>query len=350
MTNVSKASLADSLTGNIGFLSSLIARKPAAYTPEWASTADEAFSLYTRTGIVNLLISEAQYLAEANWPFPSYLDLKRELAPAAFDWKSSIGNLDRPSGKLRLLWKVMRRDLYFGYVTLIPAFASSSEQRERGVSLWMMLLFRRELRSIFSYWKSSPILATKVPMVRDIERTYRKGYWAACLPTALSLLDFVIRTYFGTNDLYVSISTLRRSFEKADVLPSDFKPGFAIWDGKFFEDGSRASNRLATKLEDDLRLPGVLLYSFVRFADDYYGWYKQDVNAKQVLNRHAIQHSATDYWTRENATKLLTFLDLALRLRRPLEVLIHGPNAPWLNEQKARSRAFDPAVISCGSK
>jgi len=143
----------------------------------------------------------------------------------------------------------------------------------------------------------------------------------------LPLLDFLIRAYFGTDQLNVSIQTLRNAFEKASIFPKDLQPGYAVWKGQQNPD---EGNNVARSLEDDLRLTGVFLSSFVEFANAYYGWYRTDTNEPRVLNRHAILHCATDYWTRNYTSKLLTFLDLALRLQRPLEVIIHGAEAPWL--------------------
>jgi hypothetical protein len=192
--------------------------------------------------------------------------------------------------------------------------------------------FRSHSSRIFDYWRASKVLSSKVPIIRDIELTYRHEYWAACIPTALPLLDFLIRTYLETDQLNVTIQTLLNAFERASILPKDLMPGYAIWKG---QENPADGNTIASSLDDDLRLPGVLLSSFVKFANAYYGWYKTDTNEPKILNRHAILHCATDYWTREYTSKLLTFLDLALRLQHPLEVIIHGAEAPWL---KARTR------------
>jgi hypothetical protein len=71
--------LASKLPANLHYLSTLIARKPEECTREWATTVDEAFSLYTRTSTVNLILSWNNILAEMGWPFPSYLNLRKEV-------------------------------------------------------------------------------------------------------------------------------------------------------------------------------------------------------------------------------------------------------------------------------
>src|SRR5439155_25898553 len=144
-----------------------------------------------------------------------------------------------------------------------------------------------------------------------------------CLPTALGLLDFIMRNYFQTNRLNVSLQTLRNAFDKAGILPRHLKPGSGVWDLKR-EAGSAI---LFPSLDEDLRLPGVFLSSFVEFGSSYYAWHKIADGASPALNRHAIMHCASEYWTPHSAARLLTFLDLSLRLERVLKIVIHGSAA-----------------------
>ena len=186
----------------------------------------------------------------------------------------------------------------------------------------MVRIFRRHQRRIFGYWLQSRLLQGKKPILKGIQATYQRGIFAACMPTLLPLLDFVMRDYFETNRLDASITTLRDAFDKAGILPKHLKPGYAILDAK--KDPGATS--LFSTIENDLRLPGVLLSSFVEFGGSYYAYYKTaTAPTSPVLNRHAIMHCATDCWTAENATKLLIFFDLMLRLERVLRVVIHGP-------------------------
>jgi hypothetical protein len=315
--------LAAALPDNIRFLASLIARKPESFTPRWAATVDEAFSFYTRTSTVNLVLSFSNMFAAEGWPFPAHLDLRRELDLFVKGWPP-----ERPS--LARKWKRLIRRFGAKVMLALLKGVVPEEQGDSGLSSVMVGFFARDSKEIFEFWRSCPILSSKLPIIRGVEQTYRNRYWAACLPTALPILDFVIRTYFETNTLKVTIDTLHQAFEKAHILPKDLKPGYAVWQGRKQPD---EGNAFADSLDQDLRLPGVLLASFVQFAADYYGWYKLDVGNPSVLNRHAILHCASEYWNSEYTTKFLMFLDLTLRLRRPLEVIIHGANAPWLRSQ-----------------
>jgi hypothetical protein len=147
--------------------------------------------------------------------------------------------------------------------------------------------------------------------------------WAACISTTVPLLDFAMRAYFQTEKLNVSLQVLRDAFfNEAKLKPKDLMPGIAIWAGHV--DPERG-NTFAKSLNEDLRLPGIYLSSFFEFADRYYGWYSSaDGTPCTALNRHAIMHCSSEYWTEPNAVRILTFLDLTLRLELVLKVLIRG--------------------------
>ena len=102
-------------------------------------------------------------------------------------------------------------------------------------------------------------------------------------------------------------------------------PGHSLPEGNRDPD---KGNAFANAIEEDLRLPGVYLASFVEFADRYYQWYKSaEIDSNTQLNRHAIIHCASEYWTQANAVRILIFLDLTIRLQRTLRILIHGKAA-----------------------
>ncbi len=210
--------------------------------------------------------------------------------------------------------------------SLIAFAGLSNEEQNKHIFRAMRYLFSKHANDIFRYWENAPILKSKFPIIRDIQNTYRKKYWAACIPTTLSLLDYLMRVYFQSDTLNVSVQTLRNAFEKAGLLPKDLKPGYAIWDGtKDSENG----NTFFSSTDEDLRLPGVFLSSFVEFANSYYSWAKRDLSSNQsVLNRHTVMHCASEYWTEENCIKILTFFDLGLRLEPALKIIIHGSGIP----------------------
>jgi hypothetical protein len=254
---------------------------------------------------VGWALSYSEILASLNWPFPAYIDLKSELRKTVNGFQAQQGRLGK--------WREKRR--------LNRVFALAKTD-------FMSALFRDHSRKVFEYWKASPVFKSKLPLLAEIELAYQREQWAVCLPAALPLLDFMIRTYFGADKRDVSIATLCAAFRSAKVFPKDLKPGYAIWEGQKNPD---RGNALASSEDEDLRIIGVLLSSFLEFAKIYYSRSRPD---SAVLNRHAILHGFTEYWNCENNAKLLTFLDLTLRLQRPLEVVIHGANAPWLSSRQ----------------
>lgn len=307
---MSPKELAEKLPENIRFLASLIARKPPEFNFEWAATVDDAFSLYTRTRAVNMLLAWNNVLSDLNWPFPAYLDLRPEL-PA--------GRGKPPSTPAPLSF------IMTNVLAIVSECRGSEGEAKKFLDIAMPYVFEHYSKPIFQYWRASPLLNSKLPILDDLSECYARKLWAACVPAALPLLDHVIRSYFDTDKLRVSIQTLREALVKADISPKDLKPGFAVWTGGSDPD---IGNTFTTSLEEDLRLPGVLLSSFAEFAGKYYAWYKStSCSPPDELNRHAIMHCACKYWTEVNTAKLLTFLDLTLRLEKPIRILIHGRGA-----------------------
>ncbi len=305
---MSPTELAKKLPGNIRFLATLIARKPTEFTFDWAATVEEAFSLYTRTRAVNMLLSWNDILSNFNWPFPGYVDLRQELP----------GGKGRPANAPAPLLGIM-----VGVVTCVFEDRGNEERARGFLDVAMPYLFEHNSKSIFRYLREHPLLRSKLPILDDLSKCYDEKLWAACVPAALPLLDHIMRFYFATNSLRVSVQTLRDALEKANILPKDLKPGFAVWDGVH---NPLTGNAFTTSPEEDLRLPGVFLSSFAEFASRYFAWYGSTSGGPpDELNRHAIIHCACDYWTERNTAKLLTFLDLMLRIEKPLRILIHGP-------------------------
>src|SRR6266480_1696328 len=314
MSPQSVKALAATLPGNLRYLSTLISRKPAEFTRDWAATVDEEFSLYTLTSTVDLILNWNSLLAEQGWPFPAYLDLREEVDVAG-SWPFSRWKMIRALIAGR---KVLQGPL------LMMIIGRQPEDREIGASRTMRYLFWRHSQRIFRSWRNHPLLSGKEPIVDAIRSTYSRALFAACLPTALGILDYIMRDYFQTDRLNVSMQALRDAFDKAGILPKHLRPGSGIWDLQ--REGS-SSPLLFPSPEHDLRLPGVFLSSFVEFAASCYAWYKSTEHPAPDLNRHAIMHCASNYWTASNTVKLLSFLDLTLRLEKVLRIVIHGPTA-----------------------
>lgn len=302
------------LPDRIRLLASLIARKPAQYTPEWAKTIDEAFSLYTRTSTINLFHQTNRLLIDLDWPFPAFIDLTEEQTRSA-----RHGSLQSLTGRMVQASEV--REIGITMTALIACLGGTNGSRFFDAA--MVDLFDQHCDRVFGFLQNSPILQTKSQIVSDIKAAYRGRLWAATITAIVPLLDHIVREYFGARRLNVTIQVLRDAFmREAGLRPKDVMPGSAVWDG---QKDPASGNTFAKSLEEDLRLPGVFLSSFFEFADRYYEWYKTTEAAPRTpLNRHAIMHCAAEYWTQPNAVRMLVFTDLTLRLERVLRILLSG--------------------------
>lgn len=174
-------------------------------------------------------------------------------------------------------------------------------------------------KEIFLKWKSNPIFVKKHYIIDNIYFTYKSKYWYSCIISAMPLLDFLCRNYFNTNRLERDITQLISIFRKSGILARNVKPGHIAW-----EVAKEAGENTKEATEKDLRLVGIYLGSFLDFADIYYDYYRKETpNLVKNINRHAIIHgSDLDIWNKENATRILIFLDLMLCLEPALRILL----------------------------
>jgi hypothetical protein len=310
MSKQSVKELGKVLPEHIRLLSRLIARKPPTYTAEWASSIEQAFNLYTNTRTVNLFQSMNQLLIEYEWPFPAYIDLRAELHRIELD---GVDLMKRPR------WLKFRTLLgQANIVSLLLSAAFDPAVKER-IDKVMKNLFDRQATAIFRELATSETLRQKERIILELRQAYRRKMWATCITTAMPLLDFLMRAYFETKKINVTIQVLRDAFiREAELKPKDLTPGTAFLHGQ----------PLSKSIEEDLRLPGIYLSSFFEFADRYYEWYKSsEASPRTPLNRHAIMHCSSEYWTHANAVRILTFLDLTVRLAPALKILIRGEGA-----------------------
>jgi hypothetical protein len=94
-------------------------------------------------------------------------------------------------------------------------------------------------------------------------------------------------------------------------------PGFPVDKAQRDREGG---NTFALSLEEDLRLPGLFLSSFVAFAESFYS--ETDKTSAGEFNRHAIAHGSFNCWTEEHAVKLVMFLHLTIYIEKLLKLLL----------------------------
>ena len=298
----------EKLRKNLEKLRNEIARKPSVYTSEYAKTINDSFTKYTRTRSVNLLSSSSEVLFEHKWPFPAYnLGSQRALMELMALSFMSIFKLG--------CYKYFK--LFIGQKTLDEPLVKDLQPFLDKV---MCRHFYFCKKKIFLAWKANSIFFNKYYLIDNIHKTYRKGYWYSCIVSALPLLDLVCRKYFKTRKLEKDITTIISIFRSSGVLARDVKPGHIAW-----EVAKEKGENEEISMERDLRLVGIALGSFLDFADVYYAYYRKTQSSSEgTINRHAIIHCATDdIWTKENATRILIFLDLTLHLEPVFDILLN---------------------------
>lgn len=315
--------LAADLPDNIRYLSKLIAQKPKMYCAHWAATVDESFLLYTKTNTVGILHSNNLMLSEGGWPFPLFLDIRKETEISG-NWGT----------RRALLWAMLTGSPILQTPLLYTGFGSANERVKKADALMVYAFWRNE-RRIFDYWLNHKLLRGKEKIISEIRTTYRKSLYAACMPMVLALLDFVMRDYFQAKNLRTSLQTLSNALKEAGIHFSHFTPEHLLHNDIKSYPAANMQNPLPTEIYENLRLPGVFLSSFVEFGSAFYSWHKTtDTHETSALNRHAIMHCATNYWSHINAIKLLIFFDLTIRLERVLQILINGPKWETMMEDE----------------
>jgi len=298
----------EKLKKNLEMLRKAITRKPEKYEPDYAFKFCDSFTRYTRTSTINLILSLSELLLENKWPFPAYI-----LESSGNNWGKAKSYLALFS--ISFLKKIKNSLILFN----LPFKPQSPSSYEKDINNFMVVSFSLHEKNIFIDWRKNHNFQDKFYLIDNIRTCYKKGLWYACIVASFPLLDLLCRKYFNSNKLERDISSMLSTFKTAGITSNHLKPGYIAWD--IAKEQGLPTDEVT---QTDLRLIGIGLGSFLDFAGIYYSWYRKDKGTSE-LNRHAIIHCASvssDLWTRENATKLLIFIDLTLRLEYPLCILL----------------------------
>nr|WP_199082919.1 hypothetical protein [Pedobacter sp. ASV19] len=182
--------------------------------------------------------------------------------------------------------------------------------------------------------KHNPHLWDKQKILSDIFGAYRKGFYSATIITLFPLLDHIARRFLKVTKLTKDVKQLCKFFESCGYGAENpehlmYHTAMVHAMGKQREEFGRFSGweSLNHIKETHLGMVGPLLSSFVRFANHYYGYYKDESESTNQLNRHAILHgSISEFGSKKNAVKLMTFLFLLLELEPIFDVLLNEDN------------------------
>lgn len=308
----------EKLALNLKELKNKIPTKPAVYTKEHPLTISEALKYYCNQRTVNGVQACTHNLNENNWPLPFWFDPENvrvgfwnNFYYRTHYWKSK--RKFRGIKEFNFFWVPVLNNYYFQVPfddSLIEAFNANTNYA-------------------FGKLLSNPVLESKKAILESVRRNYKKSDWIACISSLFPLLDFVVRQILKTTNLSVDVSRICRLFAQngfsldnaGELMPHftfviSHEPGQPL-----FTDEKK--NWLEKMEETDFGLIGPTLSSFIRFANIYYAYYREDQEDDLVsLNRHAILHGSIPHFgTNANAVKLLTFFYLVLELGPVFDIL-----------------------------
>lgn len=312
----------EKLSINLKELKSRIPSKPTIYTPKHPKTIREALIYYCNQRTVHSVQACTSSLNEDNWPLPLWFD--PENVRVGF-WNKLYYRKQYNSWQKGNRFKRLKEFDFFWVPIMNHIFFKLS------LDQIIVEAFNANKRHAFQMLSSIPLLKSKTGIVCSLRKSYLQHNWVACISTLFPLIDFVTRKLLGTKNLSIDVSKICKlfaqngfSFENAgDLMPhitfvQSHKPG-----QPFF---SKERDEWFQKMQEtDFGLIGPTLSSFIRFANIYYSYYKEDTETEEIqsLNRHAILHgSINDFGTEANTVKLITFLYLMLELEDIFKILL----------------------------
>lgn len=313
---ISKEKLADNLT----ILRNQIPQKPKIYTSDHPVTIKEALDKYSNRRTIHGVQTCTNSFNNEHWPLPLWFDPMKIKVGFwnKFYYKKHNNTLHK---------KKFNGFKDFDYLWL-PAMNKIFYKTNFDESI--VEAFDANIKYIQKRLKSNPLLQSKAPILQDVFRTYNKEYWVACISTLFPVLDYVARKLLNTKNLSIDISKMCKLFEQNGFsleTVDHLMPHITLVN--LFQELDEPNfhekwKELHEKVKDnEYGLIGPALSSFLRFANNYYGYYREDLEENNVINRHAILHgSINEFGNKENAIKLLTFLYLFLELEPVFEILL----------------------------
>ncbi len=312
----------DKLALNLKNLKSKIPVKPKTYTEEHPTTIKEALNYYCNRKTVNGTQFCTKDFNNENWPLPLWFEPSN--VKVGFWNKLFYRRQYKSWGKKRKFKKIKEFEFFF-VITLNKYFFG------RNFDKTLTEAFAVNSKNAFQKILLNPILQSKQIIFKSIIKSYKKSDWVACICTIFPLIDFVSRKLLKTSNLSTDVSKICKLFEQngfplenaGNLMPhteflSTFKSGQPFNSKERLEWFEKMS-------EYDFGLIGCALSSFIRFANIYYSYYKEDQEAEggvTLINRHAILHgSINQFGSKVNTIKLLTFLYLILELESVFEIL-----------------------------
>lgn len=305
---------------NLNRLKSIIPQKPAVYTREHPRTIKEALRLYSNRRSVHSLEMATNYFNQQGWPLPLWFN------PA----KIKVGFTNRLLyRRFRNSWgKKVKSNRFTPFEPLTVIVINHIAYK--GINFDKKVLEAFETN--YSYFKSNllnnSLLSDKRELLEEALRLYKQKAWIGAILTIFPLLESVTRKLLKTTKLGSDVGKICKLFA-ANGFPLEYAhylmPHAAVSLGAFKNDKFDRDEfeRLMNETKDiNYGLIGPALSSFLHFSNHYYGYYKDEQNNVDIINRHAIMHGSVSKYGQElNVIKLFTFLYLMLELEPVFEIL-----------------------------
>lgn len=325
---------------NFEHLQRLIPKKPEIYTSEYPKNIEQSFNLYLRQSTLHLFESVTMTYSEEDWPLPLWFDpehikigfinrlnfhkasFNKEKKRPLFDWFPPYKRI------IKHVHKIPNHTPVWDFL-LFPFFNKTFFKQD--FSEGVVTAFDCNLKFIEQQLNKNPNLSDKKIVLYNVFQTYRKGYYLASITTIFPLLDHISRSFLKVTKLTKDVKQLCKFFESCGYDASNsehlmyFSAMVKVMGRRHRESGSISGwqQEVSKIKETNLGVIGPLLSSFVKFANTYYSYYKDETDGADLLNRHAILHgSLTSIGTKTNAVKLITFLYLFLELEPVFHILL----------------------------
>lgn len=312
---------AEKMMLNLKVLKSNLPIKPERFTPEYPKTIREAINYYCNQRTVHTLQACTSDLNDYNWPVPLWFDPSN--LKVGFWNRFQYNKIVRGWHKHRKAPKLKDYD-FFSILTM------NRIGFDRPYNEIITQAFEANKKYSFRKLIENPIFSDRKIIINSLSQSYSSQNWVACINTVFPLLDFVVRKILKTKDLRIDVLRICKLFsqngfslETSNHLMPHINFALSLKDGQPYFSEERENWRKQMS-EVDLGLIGPPLSSFIRFANLYYSYYKEDQDKEgDLLNRHAILHgSFKDFGTQVNTVKLLTFLHLILELEFVLNIIL----------------------------
>ncbi len=310
---------------NLDVLRKLMPQKPKEYTTDHPVTIKQALEKYSNQRSVHTVQAHTRCFDEEHWPLMLWINPNN--IQVGFFNKVLYKKYRNSSNKFLKRKKRFKELKDFDYLS-VPFVNKYYFKRDYDET--NMKMFQVNRKYVEEKLKSNTLLVSKKLIIEEIFRTYKRKYWISCINNLFTVLDFITRKLFKTKNLGIDISRICKLFEQngfsietADYLMPHIAIVNSLGPGKRLSKEERDS--IYEKVKDNnFGLIGQALFSFLRFANHYYGYYKEDGVDNNIINRHAILHgSINSFGNKANVIKLITFLFLLLELEPVFEILLN---------------------------